>query len=325
MTDPLSILPFLFSLLVLNCFGQQVQLNGLDVRTVIIDDTTTVHGYINQMNFESKNNHVKSKTASIQRKKGKSKIKSREDYNSEGKIIYKVDYGWNKGRDSATVHYDYDSIGRLVKAVQYNSIFGPDHEGRTIWIEYDSNNRVTQCKTEYDLIKFYYNSIGNKVRIELSRYYHHSFPSIKRPKTHVYDTTLRILYFNYDANNLLNKITNNSGHNVATYDYEQNGQLIKENQRNQFLSEHYYDGGQLVKSTTWEIQYPSLDSTLFESCEFIYIDNKLSNCNCKTQIDGIVRYSIQYRYNDKGLLIEKIKHNSKGVVYSRVNYNYDYY
>lgn len=315
----------LFTLLVTNCFGQQVQIEGLDVRTVVIDDITTVHAYIDQMNRESINNHIESKIEFVPGKKNKIQLKSRELYNSEGRIIYKVDYGWNKGRDSATVRYNYDSIGRLTKAVRHNSIFGPEDDGTTLWLEYDNENRVTQLKTEHKLIRFYYNSNGDKDRIEMSFYHHYCFPSIRRPKTHVYDTTERMLYFNYNKENLLDVVLNSYGDTIIKYDYEQNGNLIKKNRHNELLYEDYYVNGLLAKSSKFEIQYQSRDTVLVESCEYLYKGNKQGICDCATEWHFSDAYSIEYIYNDKGLLIEKVKRDKKGMVYSKIKLEYEYY
>lgn len=313
---------FIFS--VIDLYSQQVQLEGLDVRTVIIDDTITIGDYIHQMNRESINHHIKSTTEFMVRKNGKSVIKSRKLYNQEGNITYKVDYGWNNGKDSAMVYYHYDSLKRLIKAERYNSIFDTKDKGVFLLLEYDNDNKVIKCETKSKMVRFSYHPNGKKDWAELSNYYHLCYPSVRRPKIHVYDTIVKKYHFKYNENYLLNNVLNSTGDTIVNYKYEQQGKLIKK--MSGFLFENYIENGQTVKSSIFEIRNPSLiDSVLFESCDFVYIDNKLSKCTCKTGLSYMENYSIDYKYNDKGLLIEQISKNDKGKTNSTTLYTYEYY
>ena len=68
----------------MNANGQQVRLDGLDVRDVYLGDLITVHDYINKMNYESKTHKIKEKTELTPRKVGKPKVESRCIYNPDG-------------------------------------------------------------------------------------------------------------------------------------------------------------------------------------------------------------------------------------------------
>ena len=81
----------ILSLFIFPCFGQQIKLDGIDVRQVLIDDTLSVHEYIESINSESTKHHIKSKMELQKRKFFKHKIESKEFYNSNGKIRFKVD------------------------------------------------------------------------------------------------------------------------------------------------------------------------------------------------------------------------------------------
>lgn len=318
---------FYVSLFSLNANAQLVQLSGLDVRTIFIDDTVTLHNYINAMNEESIENNLKSKVVFNVRKNGKQKIKSRELYNSEGKIIYKVDYGWNKGRDSATVLYEYDSKGRLIYALNNNSIFGKHHPGDTIRLSYDENGRVIEYRSEMDHVLFTYNSIGQKDSVKFITYKYFSSPSTRRTQAQaqVYDTTSKSYCFIYDDNNFLKYITHFSGDTVTSLMYNEQGHLSKKNTYDEFREEYYFENGQMVKSSIYQIQYPKMNWMLYESCTYEYNNNFKVSCNCITEMDYLSNYSIRFNYSALGLLIEKTIINEKGKIDSRTMYKYDFY
>ena len=308
----------------MNVNGQQVRLVGLDVRDVYIGNLITVHDYITEMNDESKTYKIKEEVELTPRKIGKPKVESRCTYNPDGTINYKVDYGW-KGGDSSRVFYAYDSNGRLVSAINYNSIFGKKDEGRQISFTYNSDNQIVSCITKNQVVNFTYNANGKKQSVELVKFTHLIYPSIKNPRHHVYDTTSTMYFFHYDKLDNLNCIINEKNDTVTSYIYDNNQNLVTVVSNNSIISNYVYENGLIIKSSDYETEYPSNDLILFEGCDYSYINRNLDKCECQTEIDYMDNYSIQYIYDEKGLLIEKISMNEKGKINSRTIYTFEYY
>lgn len=308
----------------MNADGQQVRLDGLDVRDVYIDNLTTVHVYINQMNYESKTHKIKEKTELTPRKIGKPKVESRCTYNPDGTIKYKVDYGW-KGGDSSRVFYTYDSIGRLINAINYNSIFGKNHKGSLISFKYNSDNQIVSCITENQIINFSYYPNGNKKSVEIVKFTHLCYPCIRNPKHHVNDTTSTKYFYHYNNLEKLNCTLNEKNDTITNFQYDENQNLITVISDKSLITNYLYENDVMIKSSDYEIEYPSNDLKLFESCDYTYINNHLDKCTCKTEIEYMDNYSIQYIYNEKDLLVEKIRMNEKGKIDSRTIYTYEYY
>jgi hypothetical protein len=308
----------------MNANGQQVRLVGLDVHDVYIGNLITVHDYINKMNYESKTHKIREEIELTPRKVGKPKVESRCIYNPDGTIKYKVDYGW-KGGDSSCVFYTYDSIGRLINAINYNSIFGKNHNGSLISFKYNSDNQIVSCISENQITNFSYYPNGNKESVEIVKFTQLCYPSIRNPKHHVYDTTSALYFYEYDKLDNLNCILNEKNDTLISFSYDENQNLITVISRKSFKTNYVYEYGVMIKSSEYEIEYPSNDLKLFESCDYTYINNHLDKCTCKTEIEYMDNYSIQYIYNEKDLLVEKIRMNEKGKIDSRTIYTYEYY
>lgn len=308
----------------MNVNGQQLRLVGLDVRDVYIGNLITVHTYINEMNYESKTYKIKEKVELTPRKIGRPKVESKCIYNPDGTIKYKVDYGW-KGGDSSRVFYTYDSIGRLVSAINYNSIFGKKHEGRQILFTYNSNNQIVSCINKNQVVNFTYNANGKKKSVEIVKFTHLSYPSVNNPKHHVYDTTSTKYFYHYDKLDNLNCILNEMNDTVTSFNYDKNQNLVTVVSNNSFITNYVYENGVMIKSTDYEIEYPSKELILFEGCDYTYINSYLDKCECQTEIDYIDNFTIQYVYNEKSLLTEKIRRNTKGKIDSRTIFTYLYY
>ncbi len=296
----------------------QEQFNGLDFQTTIIDDTTTVHDFINCMNQLATEKRIKSISKYLEN----GNVISRKCYNSIGKITSYVQYSSKKGKDSSVIYYHYDSINRLVRTVTHTRVKKEKRE-RLLSFEYDNENQVIECRTDNKHFSFFYDSLGRKQTVEATTFQHVMYPTIKRPKKDVYDTIVKKHNYHYDENNLLKTVVDATGKPLITYSFDSDGKTLKINRYNEYLYEYTYSNGQVVKSTILEVQYPLMDTVLFESCNYSYSNNKLEKCVCTTEVDYMKNYSGQYNYDEAGLLIEMI-YKEKKIKYHQ-KYKYEFY
>lgn len=308
----------------LNVNGQQVILTGLDVIYVYVDHEITIHDYIDQMNAESKTHKIKEVVELTPRKVGKPKVESRCHYNSDCTINYKVDFGW-KGGDSSGVFYTYDTLGRLISAINYNSIFGKNDKGDQITFNYNFDNQIVSCITENQITNFSYYPNGNKKSVEIVKFTHLCYPSIRNPKQHIYDTTYTSYFYQYDSLNNLNCILNEKNDTLINFIYDKYQNLIKEISYKSDITNYEHENGVMIKSAYYENEYPTNELTLILSCDYTYINNHLDKCTYKTFVEYMDNYEIQYIYNEKGLLVEKIQTNERGKIDSRTILKYEYH
>ena len=221
--------------------------------------------------------------------------------------------------------YTYDSIGRLINAINYNSIFGKNHKGSQISFNYNIDNKIVSCITENQITNFSYYPNGKKKSVEIVKFSHLSYPSINNPKRHVFDTTSTKYFYQYDKLDNLNCIINEKNDTLTSFTYDKNQNLITVISNKSFIINYVYENGVMIRSSDYEIEYPSNDLKLFQACDYSYVNSHLDKCNCQTEIEYMNNYSIQYVYNVKGLLVEKTHMNKKRKIDSRNIYTYVYY
>lgn len=313
----------ILTLFIFPIYSQQVKIDGIDVRQIIIDDTLSVHEYLKIINSESTKHNIKSKIELQKRKFFKPKIKSKEYYNSKGKIRFKVDYGW-RGGDSSRVYYTYDTNEILIEAINYNSIFGNDDEGRLIKIEYDELGRVVKCVTKYRNTTFGYNSNGSKNWVEFDMY-HYRFSNRRRNESYLADSSKARYVYQYTPYGRLSCIVNTSNDTLVKFHYDESNQLTEKNSFNIWSNRYRYKAGKLFEEDFLEHNNHAKDTTLNETCRFFYNNDVLVRMECLV-FDQITEDSIyEYIYNDKGLLSEVIRKNKKGEILKHTLYKYEFY
>jgi len=313
----------IISFFIFPCFGQQVKLDGIDVRQVLADDTLSVHEYIENYNSESTKHLIKSKTELQKRKFFKPKIESKEFYNSNGKIAFKVDYGW-RGGDSSRVYYKYDTNDRLIEATNYNSIFGKDDEGRLIKIEYDESGRVVKCETKYRNTSFGYNSDGTKDWVEFETY-HYRYSNRRRNEAYLADSSKTRYYYRYTPFRKLSCIVNSANDTLVKFHYNESNQLIEKNSFNIWSDRYRFKDGKLYEADFLEHNNQEQDTTLNETCRYFYENDILIRMECLGFDEITEDSSNEYKYNEKGLLTEVVRKNKKGKILQHTLYEYEYY
>ncbi len=314
---------FIVSFSIFSCQGQQIKLDGIDVRQIIIDDTLSVNQYLDLMNLESTLLHIKSKTEFTKRKILKHRIESKKIFYPNGKIRFKVDYGW-KGGDSSRVYYEYDSTERLINAINYNSIFGKDDDGLYIKIEYDELSKVIKCETKYSNTSFGYNSKGSKEWVEFMQF-HYRYSNRRRNESYLSDSSLSRYFYQYTSLGNLSCIVNSKNDTLVNFTYNSLNQLIEKNSFNIWSNRYRYRDGRIQEEDFLDHNNPQQDTTLNETCQFFYKIGILTKMEC-LKFDDYTENSIyEYKYNEKGLLSEVIRKNKKGKILKHTIYDYEYY
>ena len=318
-----NLIPILFFHFVFNCNCQQIKLDGIDVSRVIVDDTIAVHQYLEMLSSESSPHQIKSKTRLKKRKIFKPKIEAREFYNENGKITYKVGYGW-KGGDSSRVFYTYDTLGRIIEGINYNSIFGKEDEGSKISFEYDENGRVVNCLTKYRINSFEYNSNDKKEWLEIL-IYEYRYSDRRKNKSYLADSSLARFYYRYTPFNKLSCIVNSWEDTIVQFQYNEKKQLVEKNSFNIWTERYRYGEGNTKERDFLEHDNYEQDTILMETCKYFYDDNLLIKSDCKI-FEGYGEDSvIEYRYNEKGLISEFIRRKPNGKTFKHKIYKYEYY
>lgn len=305
-------------------WGQQIRLDDLDAQPIYLKSTITVHHFIDEMHSESKTHKIKEKVELIAHKGRKPKVQFRSHFHPDGTINYKVGYIW-RGGDSSRVSYTYDSINRLVRARNYNSKFGRNDAGQQISFFYNSENEIISCKTKDQIVNFTYNANGTKNSVEIIKFTHFIYPSIKNPKHHVYDTITSLYYYQYDQKDNLKYIMNDNNDTISSLKFDGNKKMVEMITSKSFIHQYAYESDLMVKNYNYEISYPSNKLILFDGCDYSYVNGLLTTQDCRTEIDFLNNYSIQYFYNENKLLIEEIHRNKKGKISHRILYTYSYY
>ncbi len=303
--------------------GQQIHLENIDIRVTTIDDTLTVSQYLDIMNQESTFHHIKSKTTLEKRKYLKNKIKSKEFFNPNGKIKFKVDYEW-KGGDSCRVYYEYDTNQRLVKAYSYYSIFGKDDEGRFIKIEYDKFGKVLKCETKYKITSFGYNSNGSKKWVEFINY-DYFFTKKRQNETYLANSDTVKYFYLYTTFSKLSCIVNSKQDTLVKFNYDELHQLIEKNSFNTWSNRYRFKDGRIYEQDFLDHDNSEQDTILNETCQYIYKNDVLIKMNCTGFFGEVDNTNYEYIYNEKGLLSEVIRKNKKDKLVNHTIFLYEFY
>ena len=255
--------------------------------------------------------------------------------------------------------YDYDSFNNMITM----SLNG----GNTTRYSYDSRHKLIRIKNENLEYSFKYDNFNNISEVSLNntvlakltyendnivsmRYgesgdiYYFSYDVEDNIKEIKYGPSIRYR-FNYNNLNQLISITNQAGEVLNRYEYDLEGNVIKDSSNYHDLSYTYDNNGNLIRSSyninnkkiiqsyetlsRSEGSYPEMILNEFEDCDF-NVGLFLLNSNLKgnnKEYESLDTSSRQYQkelVRDNNVPCLDFGRNPKGIVYKVENENYGY-
>ena len=255
--------------------------------------------------------------------------------------------------------YDYDSFNNMITM----SLNG----GNTTRYSYDSRHKLIRIKNENLEYSFKYDNFNNISEVSLNntvlakltyendnivsmRYgesgdiYYFSYDVEDNIKEIKYGSSIRYR-FNYNNLNQLISITNQAGEVLNRYEYDLEGNVIKDSSNYHDLSYTYDNNGNLIRSSyninnkkiiqsyetlsRSEGSYPEMILNEFEDCDF-NVGLFLLNSNLKgnnKEYESLDTSSRQYQkelIRDNNVPCLDFGRNPKGIVYKVENENYGY-
>ena len=255
--------------------------------------------------------------------------------------------------------YDYDSFNNMITM----SLNG----GNTTRYSYDSRHKLIRIKNENLEYSFKYDNFNNISEVSLNntvlakltyendnivsmRYgesgdiYYFSYDVEDNIKEIKYGSSIRYR-FNYNNLNQLISITNQAGEVLNRYEYDLEGNVIKDSSNYHDLSYTYDNNGNLIRSSyninnkkiiqsyetlsRSEGSYPEMILNEFEDCDF-NVGLFLLNSNLKgnnKEYESLDTSSRQYQkelVRDNNVPCLDFGRNPKGIVYKAENENYGY-
>ena len=255
--------------------------------------------------------------------------------------------------------YDYDSFNNMITM----SLNG----GNTTRYSYDSRHKLIRIKNENLEYSFKYDNFNNISEVSLNntvlakltyendnivsmRYgesgdiYYFSYDVEDNIKEIKYGSSIRYR-FNYNNLNQLISITNQAGEVLNRYEYDLEGNVIKDSSNYHDLSYTYDNNGNLIRSSyninnkkiiqsyetlsISEGSYPEMILNEFEDCDF-NVGLFLLNSNLKgnnKEYESLDTSSRQYQkelVRDNNVPCLDFGRNPKGIVYKVENENYGY-
>ena len=255
--------------------------------------------------------------------------------------------------------YDYDSFNNMITM----SLNG----GNTTRYSYDSRHKLIRIKNENLEYSFKYDNFNNISEVSLNntvlakltyendnivsmRYgesgdiYYFSYDVEDNIKEIKYGSSIRYR-FNYNNLNQLISITNQAGEVLNRYEYDLEGNVIKDSSNYHDLSYTYDNNGNLIRSSyninnkkiiqsyetlsRSEWSYPEMILNEFEDCDF-NVGLFLLNSNLKgnnKEYESLDTSSRQYQkelVRDNNVPCLDFGRNPKGIVYKVENENYGY-
>ena len=255
--------------------------------------------------------------------------------------------------------YDYDSFNNMITM----SLNG----GNTTRYSYDSRHKLIRIKNENLEYSFKYDNFNNISEVSLNntvlakltyendnivsmRYgesgdiYYFSYDVDDNIKEIKYGSSIRYR-FNYNNLNQLISITNQAGEVLNRYEYDLEGNVIKDSSNYHDLSYTYDNNGNLIRSSyninnkkiiqsyetlsRSEGSYPEMILNEFEDCDF-NVGLFLLNSNLKgnnKEYESLDTSSRQYQkelVRDNNVPCIDFGRNPKGIVYKVENENYGY-
>ena len=255
--------------------------------------------------------------------------------------------------------YDYDSFNNMISM----SLNG----GNTTRYSYDSRHKLIRIKNENLEYSFKYDNFNNISEVSLNntvlakltyendnivsmRYgesgdiYYFSYDVEDNIKEIKYGSSIRYR-FNYNNLNQLISITNQAGEVLNRYEYDLEGNVIKDSSNYHDLSYTYDNNGNLIRSSyninnkkiiqsyetlsRSEGSYPEMILNEFEDCDF-NVGLFLLNSNLKgnnKEYESLDTSSRQYQkelVRDNNVPCLDFGRNPKGIVYKVENENYGY-
>ena len=255
--------------------------------------------------------------------------------------------------------YDYDSFNNMITM----SLNG----GNTTRYSYDSRHKLIRIKNENLEYSFKYDNFNNISEVSLNntvlakltyendnivsmRYgesgdiYYFSYGVEDNIKEIKYGSSIRYR-FNYNNLNQLISITNQAGEVLNRYEYDLEGNVIKDSSNYHDLSYTYDNNGNLIRSSyninnkkiiqsyetlsRSEGSYPEMILNEFEDCDF-NVGLFLLNSNLKgnnKEYESLDTSSRQYQkelVRDNNVPCLDFGRNPKGIVYKVENENYGY-
>ena len=255
--------------------------------------------------------------------------------------------------------YDYDSFNNMITM----SLNG----GNTTRYSYDSRHKLIRIKNENLEYSFKYDNFNNISEVSLNntvlakltyendnivsmRYgesgdiYYFSYDVEDNIKEIKYGFSIRYR-FNYNNLNQLISITNQAGEVLNRYEYDLEGNVIKDSSNYHDLSYTYDNNGNLIRSSyninnkkiiqsyetlsRSEGSYPEMILNEFEDCDF-NVGLFLLNSNLKgnnKEYESLDTSSRQYQkelVRDNNVPCLDFGRNPKGIVYKVENENYGY-
>ena len=255
--------------------------------------------------------------------------------------------------------YDYDSFNNMITM----SLNG----GNTTRYSYDSRHKLIRIKNENLEYSFKYDNFNNISEVSLNntvlakltyendnivsmRYgesgdiYYFSYDVEDNIKEIKYGSSIRYR-FNYNNLNQLISITNQAGEILNRYEYDLEGNVIKDSSNYHDLSYTYDNNGNLIRSSyninnkkiiqsyetlsRSEGSYPEMILNEFEDCDF-NVGLFLLNSNLKgnnKEYESLDTSSRQYQkelVRDNNVPCLDFGRNPKGIVYKVENENYGY-
>ena len=255
--------------------------------------------------------------------------------------------------------YDYDSFNNMITM----SLNG----GNTTRYSYDSRHKLIRIKNENLEYSFKYDNFNNISEVSLNntvlakltyendnivsmRYgesgdiYYFSYDVEDNIKEIKYGSSIRYR-FNYNNLNQLISITNQAGEVLNRYEYDLEGNVIKDSSNYHDLSYTYDNNGNLIRSSyninnkkiiqsyetlsRSEGSYPEMILNEFEDCDF-NVGLFLLNSNLKgnnKEYESLDTSSRKYQkelVRDNNVPCLDFGRNPKGIVYKVENENYGY-
>ena len=255
--------------------------------------------------------------------------------------------------------YDYDSFNNMITM----SLNG----GNTTRYSYDSRHKLIRIKNENLEYSFKYDNFNNISEVSLNNtvlakltYENDNIVSMRYGESgdiyyflyDVEDNIKEIKYgssiryrFNYNNLNQLISITNQAGEVLNRYEYDLEGNVIKDSSNYHDLSYTYDNNGNLIRSSyninnkkiiqsyetlsRSEGSYPEMILNEFEDCDF-NVGLFLLNSNLKgnnKEYESLDTSSRQYQkelVRDNNVPCLDFGRNPKGIVYKVENENYGY-
>lgn len=196
-----------------------------------------------------------------------------------------------KNRDNTQITYTYDIKGRTTKEVY--------SDGSYIEYEYDSSQNVSKIKDDTYSMSFAYNAKGllEKTTYKDGKTLEYQYDEKSRVVA-ITDPLGRVTRYEYDSNNQIYKVLNNSNSTIAEYTYDSFGRVTKQKNTNSSYTLYTYNGA-YVES----IKNYGKSNNLLSS--FTYRYNMYGLIECVETLDD----KIYYHYDDLGRIVAILSNN----------------